>query len=45
MLNRTDVIYIRSTSNGVTKSRNILLDKSDADLIYFCDDDVVLSEN
>ncbi|EMU6536796.1 glycosyltransferase family 2 protein [Escherichia albertii] len=45
LLNRADVIYIRSTSQGVTKSRNILLDKSDADIIYFCDDDVVLNEH
>lgn len=45
LLNRSDVIYIKSDTVGVTKSRNILLDLATADIIYFCDDDVVLVNN
>lgn len=42
---RKDVFYYSLESSGVTKSRNALLDRSDADIVYFCDDDVVLESN
>ncbi|WP_072091822.1 glycosyltransferase family 2 protein [Trabulsiella odontotermitis] len=45
LLNRPDVIYIKSDTRGVTKSRNILIKNSSADIIYFCDDDVTLSDS
>lgn len=45
LLERADVKYIRSSSIGVTKSRNILLKVADGDIIYFCDDDVTLSDD
>lgn len=45
LLERADVKYIPSSSIGVTKSRNILLKVADGDVIYFCDDDITLSDD
>ncbi|WES66718.1 glycosyltransferase [Superficieibacter sp. HKU1] len=42
---RRDVLYFRLDSLGVTKSRNFLIKKSDADIIWFCDDDITFAEN
>lgn len=42
LIDRSDVVYIKSDTVGVTKSRNILLDSASSDIIYFCDDDVIL---
>ncbi|HFQ5395549.1 TPA: hypothetical protein ACGUP1_004374 [Vibrio vulnificus] len=42
MIQRDDIVYYSLDSIGVTKSRNYLLKKSDADIVYFCDDDISL---
>ncbi|WP_028834555.1 MULTISPECIES: glycosyltransferase family 2 protein [unclassified Pseudoalteromonas] len=42
---RKDVEIIYMNSIGVTKSRNELLQHTEADIIYFCDDDVKLNDN
>ncbi len=44
LLSRGDIEYFALESSGVTKSRNFLLAKSKADIVYFCDDDILLSE-
>ncbi|NRD74700.1 glycosyltransferase family 2 protein [Shewanella sp. VB17] len=44
-LNRNDVVYYALSSKGVTKSRNFLLDKASSDIVYFCDDDIILEKN
>lgn len=44
ILKRPDVKYIPSCTKGVAKSRNILLYNSTADIVYLCDDDIVLTE-
>nr|WP_024965023.1 glycosyltransferase family A protein [Pantoea sp. IMH] len=44
-LNREDVTYIASETIGVTKSRNILIKRATADIVYFCDDDVLLRDD
>lgn len=44
-INRNDVTYIASDTIGVAKSRNILIKRATADIIYFCDDDVRLRED
>ncbi|RPA63837.1 glycosyltransferase family 2 protein [Shewanella frigidimarina] len=41
-LERRDVFYYALESTGVTKSRNYLLNKATSDIVYFCDDDIVL---
>lgn len=40
---RNDVKYFALNSVGVTKSRNFAMEKSSADIIMFCDDDVQYS--
>ncbi|HHQ6568765.1 TPA: glycosyltransferase family A protein [Serratia fonticola] len=42
---REDILYFDLDTIGVTQSRNFLIEKSTAALIYFCDDDVELEEN
>ncbi len=41
--NRNDVVYIRSSTKGVARSRNIAINNSRSDIVLFCDDDVVYS--
>jgi len=43
--NRDDVSYWRMGEYGVSKSRNFLIQKSRADIIYFADDDISLSSD
>lgn len=45
LVGRIDVKYIPSCTLGVTKSRNILLQESEGDIVYFCDDDIILSHD
>lgn len=42
---RKDVKYFYLNSIGVTKSRNHLLNLSDSDVCYFCDDDIQLADD
>lgn len=44
-LRRPDVLLFRLESIGVAKSRNELLVHSLGDILYFCDDDVILNNN
>lgn len=42
---RKDVKYYKSDTIGVTRSRNILISKSQGDIVYFCDDDIELADD
>ena len=42
---RKDIKYFKSYTKGVTKSRNIAISKSKADIVLFCDDDVKYIDN
>lgn len=42
---RLDIFYYPLASLGVTSSRNFLLNKSKTDIIWFCDDDIVLKSD
>ncbi|OYD25974.1 glycosyltransferase family A protein [Oceanimonas baumannii] len=42
---RSDIRYIPINSVGVTKSRNVAIENSHADIVLFCDDDVVYEDD
>lgn len=40
-----NVSYYNLKSKGVTRSRNFLLGKAIGEIVYFCDDDIILDDN
>jgi glycosyltransferase involved in cell wall biosynthesis len=42
---RDDIEFFSLDSVGVTQSRNYLLERANADICYFCDDDIQLVDN